>query len=182
MTVQDSQKIYCLNGWGYKKTGGGGLRDTVIKKKSGVGQDGGSGGRRLPRPRQDRPKYEPGHLPLRPLRQVQPRPGHQNTGKQGPRSTNPRARQRRKQKPTHQLPGSPKTGEAAREWREGRKESATAGLLTPVPNINKRKNKDGDGMEGLGRWSRGWKSMRWERFQRTSKKKPAGIETRPAPS
>ena len=33
--------------------------------------------------------------------------------------------------------------EAAREWREGRNESATAGLLTPVPNVNKRKNKDG---------------------------------------
>ena len=32
--------------------------------------------------------------------------------------------------------------EAARERREGKKGPATAGLLTPVPNANKRKNKD----------------------------------------
>ena len=52
------------------------------------------------------------------------------------------ARQRRRRKPAHRLPGSPNTGAAAWERREGKMGSATAGLLTPVPNVNKRKNKD----------------------------------------
>ena len=86
-------------------------------------------------------------------------------------------------------------------------------LLTPVPDVNKRKNKDGGGKEHLGQCHRGdcmgrgcnkrkaelletdqnkmeerLKSMRsyitkrWECFQRTSKKKPAGIGMRPMPS
>ena len=47
----------------------------------------------------------------------------------------------RKRKPNPQLPGSPYTREAAKERREGKKGPATAGLLTPVPNVNKRRTK-----------------------------------------
>ena len=43
----------------------------------------------------------------------------------------------------------PNTGEAMRERRDGEKGSATAGLLMPVPNVNKRKNKNGGGKERL---------------------------------
>ena len=46
-------------------------------------------------------------------------------------------------------PGSPNTVKAAREGREGRKKSATTGLLTPIPNVNKRKKKDGGGKERI---------------------------------
>ena len=65
------------------------------------------------------------------------------------------ARQRRRRKPAHRLPGSPNTGAAAWERREGKMGSATAGLLTPVPNVNKRKNKDGGRKEWLGQCYRG---------------------------
>ena len=49
----------------------------------------------------------------------------------------------------------PNTGEAMRERRDGEKGSATAGLLMPVPNVNKRKNKNEGGKERIERCHRG---------------------------
>ena len=60
-----------------------------------------------------------------------------------------------------QGPGSSNTVEAAREGREGRKESATTGLLTAIPNVNKRKNKNGGGKERIGGYHRGDRTGRW---------------------
>ena len=128
---------------GIQEDRGDGLRDTVVKKQGELA--------RMEEVREDEflgdigNGQSTGQAPhtLRTLWQGQPRPGHQSTGKQGPRSTNPRAGQGRRRKPAPRLPGSPNTGEATREWREGRKGAVTARLLMPFPNVNERKNKAG---------------------------------------
>ena len=73
----------------------------------------------------------------------------------GAKINKPQSKAEKRQKPASQLQGSPNPGEVAREGREWRKGSAIAGLLTAVPNGNKRKNKDGGGKERVGRRRRG---------------------------